>query len=146
MSETALAEKVAGIREQRAKSKLAAFGCPIVWPENSIDTLLDALDTKSAENERLRDLVRYERHALHEEGLITDEEFAELLQTEGAVERLASYDTLRKQLEAKSAVIEGMRKAIEFALTTPGMIRGRDDLRAALVLANGLVGEGGEGE
>ena len=45
------------------------------------------------EVQRLRDLVRYCRHQLHEEGLISDDEFTDLLaNTPGAVARLEGYD------------------------------------------------------
>jgi hypothetical protein len=46
-----------------------------------------------SEVQRLRDLVRYCRHQLHEERLISDEEFTDLLSnTPGAVARLEGYD------------------------------------------------------
>lgn len=50
---------------------------------------------------RLLDLVRYSRHALHDENLITDDEFAALV-SEGAesARRLESYDELRTKLDA----------------------------------------------
>lgn len=54
------------------------------------------------ENERLRDLIRYCRHQLHEENLITDEEFAALVGADDAVEsvrRLENYDAMMAQIE-----------------------------------------------
>jgi hypothetical protein len=55
---------------------------------------------QAAEIERLRDLVRYERHALHNSGLISNEEFADLVQVQGAVARLEGYDVCRQRAEA----------------------------------------------
>jgi len=55
------------------------------------------------ENQRLRDLVRYARHFLHEENLITDEEFAAIVAVDDAVEsvrRLENYDAMLAQIEA----------------------------------------------
>ena len=44
------------------------------------------------ENQRLRDLVRHQRMELHEAGLISDEEYAEIAADHGAVARLEAYD------------------------------------------------------
>lgn len=49
--------------------------------------------------ERLTDLVRYKRHDLYREGLISDDEYAELVQVQGAVARLESYDELRARMQ-----------------------------------------------
>lgn len=51
-----------------------------------------------ATNQRLADLVRYERHTLHETGLISDEEYAEILQNPGAVDRLEGYDAAQREI------------------------------------------------
>lgn len=49
---------------------------------------------------RLYDLVRYARHYLHDDGLITDEEFADLVGTGSeSARRLEGYDALRKRVE-----------------------------------------------
>jgi hypothetical protein len=45
--------------------------------------------------ERATDLVRYKRMELHEDNLISDEEYVELLSKDGAVKRLRSYDEAR---------------------------------------------------
>ena len=56
---------------------------------------------------RMTDLVRYQRHELHTTGLITDEEYARLVQHEGAVARLEGYDAIEKALaEAQSKLRE----------------------------------------
>ena len=60
------------------------------------------------ENERLNDLVRYERHHLHEAELLSDEEYAALVadsQNGQRVARLEGYDKLRKENERLKAPI-----------------------------------------
>lgn len=65
---------------------------------------------------RLRDLVRYCRHHLHEENLITDEEFSDLLtNTPDSVERLESYDRIRKRYEEREESVRfHAQRASEF--------------------------------
>lgn len=61
------------------------------------------------ENERLRDLVRYCRHQLHDEGLITSEELAVLaLSPDGveSVKRLENYDAMMAQIEELHAELK----------------------------------------
>lgn len=48
---------------------------------------------------RIVDLLRYCRHQLLDEKLITQDEFMSLLSTEGSVPRLESYDTVRAQID-----------------------------------------------
>ena len=48
-------------------------------------------------NQRLADLVRHQRHALHDAGLISDDEYAEILQDPVAVDSLEDYDALRRK-------------------------------------------------
>lgn len=50
-------------------------------------------------NQRMRDLVRFARHFLHTEELITDTEYGEICQDHSAVARLEDYDALRVQLQ-----------------------------------------------
>lgn len=50
------------------------------------------------EVERLRDLVRHQRGALYDAGLVTDEEYAALAADTGAVARLEGYDRLRARI------------------------------------------------
>jgi hypothetical protein len=55
---------------------------------------------------RLFDLVRFQRHQLHTEGLITDDELAALVSgSPGAVARLESYDEIRARLAQAKADI-----------------------------------------
>lgn len=42
--------------------------------------------------ERMLDLIRHQRHALYETRLISDREYADLINIEGAPQRLMSYD------------------------------------------------------
>lgn len=51
-----------------------------------------AIVTLRDDCQRQLDLIRYSRHALHTDGLITNEEYSELLRMPGAVARLGSYD------------------------------------------------------
>jgi hypothetical protein len=49
-------------------------------------------ETLTASNQRMWDLIRYERMDLHQQGLISDEEYAELAKDNAAVKRLEDYD------------------------------------------------------
>lgn len=62
-----------------------------------------------AERERLLNLVRYCRHQLHDENLITDDEFAALLE-EGSAAKLETYDELRAQLREVEAERDSFHK------------------------------------
>ncbi len=63
-----------------------------------------------AENhQRLLDLVRQQRIELHDANLITDREYADLAQVDGAVVRLESYDAVRKQLAAERGKVEELK-------------------------------------
>lgn len=46
-------------------------------------------------NQRLHDLVRHQRSALHVAGLISNEEYSELAQDHAAVKRLEDYDKVK---------------------------------------------------
>jgi hypothetical protein len=71
------------------------------------------------ETQRLRDLVRYCRHQLHEEGLISDEEFTDLLSnTPGAVGRLEAYDKVIARTRARDAVVKDVVDALREARQT----------------------------
>ena len=62
-----------------------------------------------ASNQRLRDLVRYKRMELFEDGLIDEKEYSELLtNTPGAVSRLEGYDKINAQLaEVRKLILSG---------------------------------------
>jgi hypothetical protein len=53
--------------------------------------------------QRLTDLVRYQRGPLHDTGLISDEEYADLAGDHAAVARLKGHDALRAALTAAQA-------------------------------------------
>lgn len=57
------------------------------------------------DNQRLWDLLRFCRHDLHNEELITNEEFAELVMMTGAVQRLETYDEHRARARRDVAVL-----------------------------------------
>lgn len=68
------------------------------YVQTAINTSTEAL---AKENQRLFDLVRYQRADLHEAGLINDKEYADLAteqdgKMKGSVARLESYDQLAK--------------------------------------------------
>lgn len=50
-------------------------------------------------NQRMWDLVRHQRSELLQEGLITEDEYAELAQDHAAVKRLEDYDELAAKLK-----------------------------------------------
>jgi len=66
-----------------------------------------------AENQRLMDLVRYQRSELHEAGLISNEEYAALVADSDSgqrVARLEGYDKLRKENSALKEQLAEARK------------------------------------
>jgi hypothetical protein len=64
---------------------------------------------------RLMDLVRYARHHLFTEGLITNEEYAALVQHQGAVARLEGYDAavLAERVECLKLIDAALLIAVE---------------------------------
>lgn len=67
------------------------------------DDLRREVEELRADRLRLRDLVRHQRGPLHDAGLLTDEEYASLAADSGAVARLETYDSLRKERDALRA-------------------------------------------
>lgn len=55
-------------------------------------------NAKLTDTQRMWDLLRYQRHDLFVDDLITEEEFTQLAMDHPAVARLESYDALRQQL------------------------------------------------
>lgn len=66
---------------------------------------------------RLHDLVRYQRSELHEAGLISDDEYAQLAQDHSAVARLETYDSMKAQIAALKAERDALREALKLART-----------------------------
>ncbi len=81
---------------------------------------------------RLFDLVRYARGYLHDAGLITDEEFSEILTTDSinSVKRLESYDEVQAKLAAAKADVARLTDERDRALAGA---RASDDERAQAV-------------
>ncbi len=66
----------------------------------------------TATNQRLADLVRYKRHDLHNEDLISNEEYAEIVANQGAVNRLEGYDTAKAKFKAeRDQLITSLQRA-----------------------------------
>ncbi len=59
-------------------------------------------------DERLFDLVRYQRAALLDAALITEEEYAELALATSSPQRLATYDALRRERTTLRKALAGM--------------------------------------
>jgi len=74
--------------------------CSACLQRRHLRDALAAVDAMAAENQRLRDLVRHQRGALHDEGLITDDEYDDLAADHGAVARLEGYDDMRGRYAA----------------------------------------------
>jgi len=100
-----------------------------IWAEDlltDVATLtreLSAANAKRGEleraNQRLMDLVRYQRHELFNANLISEKEYAELVYDSEKGERVArleSYDTIRAELSAARETIARLESAIEWAL------------------------------
>lgn len=63
--------------------------------------------------ERMSDLVRYKRAELHNDGLISDEEYAEIVQDHAAVARLEGYDAIKGELEGARKRIAELEEFIK---------------------------------
>lgn len=70
-----------------------------------------------AQRQRLFDLVRYQRAELHQAGLLSDDEYAEICESgatgtdAGSVARLETYDELRREVEAWRLTCKGKEGA-----------------------------------
>jgi hypothetical protein len=73
-------------------------------------------DAREQANQRLPDLVRHQRGALHEAGLITDAEYAALASDHGAVARLEGYDAAREQANQRAEQAEQMAETYRLLL------------------------------
>lgn len=67
-------------------------------------------------NQRMWDLIRYQRAELHEAGLITDDEYAELAKDHAAVKRLEDYD--KALIEAKQSALLKAKKEVYKAVSS----------------------------
>jgi hypothetical protein len=76
-------------------------------------------------NQRGWDLLRYCRHDLHNDGLISDVEYTQLLLIEGAVDRLEDYDAAKARLATSARSTEGdVASRIANALGAAEMLNG----------------------
>ena len=75
--------------------------------------------------QRMMDLVRYKRSELHTDGLITDDEYSELLSSsrtdDDTVDRLEGYDKMRAALAAAHRRIERLEGALRWAADNLGV-------------------------
>ena len=72
------------------------------------------------DQQRAYDLLRYCRHQLFTDGLITPDEFADLVFMDGSVKRLESYDMV---LSNALRFIENTRRLLRTFLS-PGLVEG----------------------
>lgn len=79
--------------------------CDVDWTPRELVEARQQLAALREENERLKssrqrlfDLVRHCRIELHDEGLITDEEYAILVDDPDSLSRLHGYDSLAEEL------------------------------------------------
>lgn len=73
------------------------MSCDLLTAAKLIDACAER-DRLKAVNQRLHDLVRYKRHELFNDGLITQDEYTEIMQDHPAVARLEGYDKMRNEL------------------------------------------------
>jgi len=108
---------------------------------NSRQRLEQAVDNaREDERKRLIDLVRYSRGTLHGEGLISDEEYAALVQVEGSPQRLEGYDTLKAEAEAHKQAAAILADQLQQAMTDLDAIRdGHRRLAVGIKRALGLT-------
>lgn len=100
--------------------------------EHRVSALCTERDGLKGRLERAMDLVRYKRAELHDDELITNEEYSDLLQIPGAVARLESYDVMREKVNALEQRVSGAkvcshiytRVALTSTTTCPACTRG----------------------
>lgn len=80
--------------------------------EAKVRTLERELNEAKKETERLFDLVRYQRAELHQENLISDDEYVALLADSESKKRLETYDDMRQQLTTAKDLIEKLVGAL----------------------------------
>ncbi len=115
----ALAEIAHGAEPSFARSTAKPLPLEVV-PVEEIERLTTERDALAAENLRLFDLVRSQRHELHKQDLISDEEYGWLMNDPRAVgagspspRRLETYDSLKQERDALAEDARGMREALE---------------------------------
>lgn len=65
---------------------------------SDLPKLVRELKERAAKNQRMFDLVRYMRGSLHEEGLLSDQEYSDICEWGAdAARRLETYDVMRKR-------------------------------------------------
>ena len=93
---------------------------------------LDTVEGLRAEIERLTDLVRYQRAELHDEGLITNAEYARLAQIKGSPARLEGYDAVRYEADRLRAAVTHAAEVVDLL---DDAFHGRDGVDVSTELA-----------
>jgi hypothetical protein len=87
--------------------------------------------------QRLYDLVRYCRHYLHDEGLLTNAEYGAIVATGAdSARRLEAYDAIQRRAERRGAALQHIAR-----LDVPAEVDPHGILRAAVDVARNAVSE-----
>ncbi|HLG97103.1 MAG TPA: hypothetical protein VKX49_12390 [Bryobacteraceae bacterium] len=111
------------------------------------DAIVGKIAALESSNERMRDLVRYKRHELFNDDLISQEEFSSLVaETPGSVARLEGYDKAKAEFNERIAALEAQLKISEGAVRIQAaqvnsLIAERDQLRAKAEKAEARLNE-----
>lgn len=88
--------------------------------------LRDLYAELKSQQQRLIDLVRYQRQELHEAGLINDAEYAWLLEDAGSVGRLETYDKVRAERDRLQRAYDTLMSQ-PFKTVAEAIREGRDE-------------------
>lgn len=88
---------------------------PPEWDEELAEARARIAELES-QNQRLHDLVRYKRHELFSDDLISMDEYAELAQDHPAVARLESYDKAVVNVKARLQEVDGVARGLRTQL------------------------------